>query len=408
MKAISFTLTYPRYFLGFTLGRYIPNILWNGLSCTSLKDIDDPKLPGEDWVLISTRYGGICGTDMSVVNLRSSTYYEPFGSFPFTIGHENVGQINKVGSQVDSWTIGDRVVAEPLLWCEPRGFTHYCRYCAAGEINRCERYTQGNLHPGLVIGACRDTGGSWSGVFSAHKSQLYRIPEDVSDENALMVEPFAVGLHAALLSTPSDDETVLIIGAGTIGLCQLAALRALGSKATIFVLARYEFQAEAARKLGASRVIMADRMGDYYTELGELTGAEVHKPFIGKRIVIGGVDRTFECVGSDHAVDDAIRLTRAGGEVVVVGLPGMAKGVDWTAIFLHELTVKGSYVYHHNEVHAGEKWRTFDLAIDIMARGVADLSWLITHRFELEQYSQAFMMQRHKGRHELIKGVFEF
>ncbi len=108
-----------------------------------------------------------------------------------------------------------------------------------GEVTRCEHLTQGKLAPGLMIGTCRDTGGSWSPYYLAHVSQLYRAPDEISDENALMVEPFAVGLHAALQNFPADHERVMILGVGTIGLTTLAALRALGSQAEIIVLARY-------------------------------------------------------------------------------------------------------------------------------------------------------------------------
>ena len=118
----------------------------------------------------------------------------------------------------------------------------------------------------------------------------------------------------------------------------LAALRALGSQAHILVAARYPFQAEAAKRLGASDVVR----GDLYAEIARRTGGAVLKPIIGKQVVTGGVDRTFECAGSDSALDDALRLTRPGGTVVLVGVPGIAKNVDWTSIFLKELRVVGS------------------------------------------------------------------
>lgn len=432
MKAIRFKATSLRYAVGLTLGGVASQVLWNGWSCTGMEDVPAPELPGEEWVRIRTRYGGICGSDLSVIHLRVGPYYAPFSSSPFTIGHENVGHIETVGRVVDDWKVGERVVVEPVLWCRPRGFEELCAFCARGEINRCERLGEGVLAPGPQIGNCRDTGGSWSPYFVAHRSQLYRIPDEVSDENALMLEPFTIGVHAALQGFPADDERVLILGAGTVGLNVLAALRALGSQATIQVLARYPFQAEAARNLGASEVITPPRGTQALEEIARRTGSRLLKPGMGRGMVIswrlreyaragrlprplfedrflqGRVDRTFECVGSDAALDDALYLTRAGGTVILAGEPGVTRGVNWTTAWAKELQLIPAYLYNHCESWGGARWKTFDLALDLMARGVVDLSWMVTHRFALEDYQTAFAMHKRRAPHALIKGVFDF
>jgi L-iditol 2-dehydrogenase len=406
MKAIQFRADIPRYALGLALGKFFPALLWSGLSCTYAAEVPEPRLPADDWVKLKTRYGGICGTDMGSIHLHTSPYYSALTSFPFTFGHENVGRVAQVGPRVRDWRVGDRVVAEPILWCRPRGFADLCEYCACGEINLCERHTEGQIAAGVLIGSCRDTGGSWGQYFVAHESQLYRVPDNVSDESALLVEPFAVGLHAALQNFPRDDETVLIYGAGIIGLLTLAALRALGSRARILVLARYPFQAEAARRLGASEIIAGH--GDHHAAIAEHTGARWLKPIVGNHVMVGGVDRTFECVGSDASIDDALRLTRGGGCVVVVGVPGIPKGVDWTAIFAQELDVHGAYGYNHAEQFNSKTWRTFDLALELMQRRQVDLGWLVTHKFRLEEYARAFELLNRRGASKAIKAVFEF
>ena len=174
------------------------------------------------------------------------------------------------------------------------------------------------------------------------------------------------------------------------------------------VVARYEFQAEAARKLGANHVIQGTRNASYYSEVVEFTGAEMKKPMMGKPLVMGGVDRVFDCVGSNTSLDDAMRLTKNGGQVVFVGEPGMVKNLDWTPIFTQDLEVKAAYLYHHTEEFRGQRWKTFDLAIHLMANESIDLSWLITQKFLLSEYKQAFSAPEQKKEHEAIKIAFEF
>ncbi len=406
LKAIRFHADIPRYALGLALGRIAPPVYWSGLTCTRAEEVPEPQLPGKDWVKIKTRYGGICGSDTSAIHLHTSPYFSAFTSFPFTFGHENVGRIAQVGEGVKDWTVGERVAVEPYLWCRPRGFEELCQYCARGETNLCERHAQGKIAPGLQIGSCRDTGGSWSPYFVAHQSQLYRVPDNVSDENAVLVEPFTIGLHAVLQNTPADDAKVLIIGAGIIGLLTLAALRALGSKARVTVLARYPFQAEAARKLGASEIVEA--RGHRYADIAQRHNGQLLKPIIGKQVMVGGADLTYECVGSASSIDDAIRLTRGGGCVVLVGIPDSSTRVDWTPILSEELHLHAASFSNHAEEFRGKKWCAFDLALELFSSGALELGWLVTHKFRLEDYAEAFELLDRRGKSRAIKAVFEF
>jgi len=408
MKAIQFNFTIPRYILGLGLGKISSNFYWSGMTCTQYREIPDPHLPGDDWVVVKTRLGGICGTDMSAVKLTASTYSTPLITFPFVIGHENLGRIEKIGPKVTNWEVGDRVVVEPSLWCKPRGINELCPYCEKGEINHCINITQGSISPGISTGLCHDTGGSWAPYFVAHQVQLYKVPDHISDENGMMVEPFAIGLHAALQNFPQDSEQVLIIGAGTIGLCMVAALRALGSNAEIIAISRYGFQSDAAAKLGATQVIRGSRDSSYYNDVVELTGADLKNPVMGKPLVMGGVDRVFDCVGSNSSLDDAMRLTKNGGQVVFVGEPGIVKNLDWTPIFTQDLEVKAAYLYNHAEEYKGQQWKAFNLAIDLMVNGKVDLGWMVTHKFELDDYKQAFSVTDHKKQGKAIKVAFEF
>lgn len=407
MKAVQFNFTIPRYALGLAVAKLAPSLLWSGLSCTSMQEVAEPSFPTPEWVRIRTRLGGICGTDLGTIYLHTSPYFSPYSDFPFTFGHENVGTVSEVGAAVKGIQPGERVIVEPTLWCAPRGYAkdEWCEFCAKGEINRCQRRSGGKLAPGMFIGSSKDTGGSWSEAFIAHQSQVYRVPDKVSDENALMVEPFSCGLHTVLIDMPSDDETILILGAGTMGLVTLAALRALGSQARILVSARYPHQAEAARKLGASEVLSGR---DLYSQIAERTGATLLKPTIGKLVMEGGVDRVYECTGNDNSLDDANRFTKRGGTVVLVGLPGQAKGIDWSAIFTQELRVLAATEYSHADRYKGKTWKTYDLALDLMEKGKVDLGWMVSRRYALGDYKQALADLAQKGSQGIIKAVFEF
>lgn len=407
MEALQFTDSIPRYALAKLVGRGYHGIYWSELGNLRYTDVPLVDLPTDEWVRIDTRYGGICGSDIGLILLHASTSTSPFTSFPFTVGHENVGRISEIGRAVDGYSVGQRVVVDPMLSCVVRGFTEPCAMCAAGTPNLCLRFREGTIAPGMLTGFCRDTGGSWSPSFVAHRSQLVPVPDAVSDEQAVLAEPFAVALHAVLRNRPTDEQTVLIIGAGVIGLATLAALRAIGSRARVIITARHPFQQEMACRLGADEVIRPQRGAEFYRQVAQLTGARVYKPILGKDVVSGGADVVYECVGSNATVDDALRLTNSNGRMVLVGLAGIPRGIDWTPIWLNEVHVNGSYCYAVEELE-GERITTMQLAVRLMAEGKADLAPLLTHCFALADYRDALKTVTSKGTSGVIKAVFGF
>jgi len=406
MKAVQLIESIPRYLLTKAVGAVYPPVFWSPLAMLQYREVPEPDLPGPKWVKIKTRYGGICGSDMNTILLKDSPALSAFVSFPLTLGHENLGIIAEVGHQVGGFAPGDRVVAEPLLPCATRGIEDLCEFCQRGEFSLCQNFTEGDLSPGFGIGSCRDTGGSWSPCFVAHQSQLFSVPENVSDENALMVEPFSVALRPVMRNFPDENDTVLVLGAGVIGLCAVAALRMLGSGARVIVLAKHPFQGEMARGFGADEVIYL-REGDYFQAVAEATVSRLYKPVLGKRVLVGGVDIVYECVGSESSIDDSLRLARSGGTVVLVGLAAIPKRVDWTPIWLNELTVKGSF-WCSTETVQGRRVRTFQLALEWMAEGKLDLTPMVTHRFSLDDYKRALAITADKSRHPVVKSVFVF
>ncbi len=408
MQALQFVESKPRYAVTKAAGILSSTAFWSRAACLQLNDVRPPALPGPDWLRINTRYGGICGTDIGTILLQSSLALEPYTSMPFTLGHENTGQVSRNNDDGHGFEPGQRVVINPLLACAQRGFADKpCEMCASGRPNLCAHFQHGDVSPGMLIGFCRDTGGSWGPEFIAHRSQVIALPEEISDEAAVIAEPFAIALNAVLRNPPRDDETVLIMGAGVMGLVTLAAIRATGSKSRILMTARHPFQIEMAQRLGADEVIKPERGVGFFHQIAERTDAGVLKPILGKHVVKGGVDRVYECVGSDSTLDDALRLTRAGGMLVLVGIPKMPSNVDWTPIWFHEIDVHGSFGYAVHEFEGAPR-NTMQLAVDLMAEGRVDLAPLVTHRFRIDDYANALATATSRGRNNVIRSVFEF
>ena len=196
------------------------------------------------------------------------------------------------------------------------------------------------------------------------------------------------------------------MGCGAIGLLLIAALRALGREARMVAVAKYPHQAEFARKFGSDEVLDYHRSVEARcAALAQALGAELHFPEIGKATVIGGADLTFDCVASSASIDDCCRFTTAGGELVLVGMPGMPKGIDWTAIWYKELRVSAAYAYG-TELRNGKKRATFELALDMLAKCGPDLRPLVGKPFALRDYKQAIQSALRTGTTGSIKTVF--
>ena len=406
MKALTFHPTIPRFVATKLLGLVRREAGWGRLAPLQYREIPDPPLPAGDWVRVAVRLGGICGSDLHMIQLHGSPALSALTSFPFVVGHENVGTIAELGPKVGDLHVGQRVTVEPTLPCAARGLADPCPNCAAGDYNLCLRVTEGHLAPGLMIGACRDTGGSWAANFVAHRSQVFPIPEGVSDENALLAEPLAVAAHSVVTYPPAGRSTVLVVGGGVIGQCAIAALRASGSRARVIALVKYPYQGEMAKHLGADEAVLLQRGDGHYPAIADLTGGSLRRPMFGKRMLLGGAEMTLECVGSGRSIDDSLRLTRPGGRVVILGLASLTRGIDWTPVWLKELQVTGSYIYHW-ESWEGRRVRTMDIVLDWLARGQTDLGHLVTHRFPLEEFRRALQTATGKADSRAFKVAFQ-
>ena len=406
LKELKFDYTLPRYAFSKVAGKFMLSQYWNSkFSCLRFGEGPEPKLPNENWVKVKVKLGGICGSDLNLIFLHDSPAISSFASFPFTIGHEIVGEITELGAQVKQLNMEERVVIDPILSCEPRGFSDPCPACREGNFSLCVHKAEGNIAPGLLIGSCRDTGGGWSSYVVAHRSQVFKLPDEVDDLNGVMVEPFSCALHSVLQNPPNKEDTVLVIGGGVIGICVIAAIRSLNIDCKIIALVKHDIQAEFASKYGADEIIFL-RKSLYTKNLAESLSGKVLKPLFGPEVIQGGADIVYECVGRKQSINDGLRFSRSGGKVVLVGLAGIIDGIDWSMVWLNELEIKGSFAYS-TEDYQGKRLRTFDIAIGLMRQGKVDLSSLITHQFSLEDFKTALHTAANKETRAAMKVVFE-
>ena len=398
MKALQFRRNLPRYAAARVAGSITPG---RGASAGPLKlvDLDTSRTPGPDWVRVRPRLSGICGSDLATVDGRSARYFEPLVSFPFVPGHEVVGDLDN----------GSRVVLEPVLGCVSRNLDPTCTPCAEGHLGNCEHTSFGDLGPGIQIGSCHDTGGGWSTGFNAHPSQLHPVPETLDDEAAVMVEPTACGVHAALMAEVPEGGVVAVLGAGTLGLVTLAALRAHATPGTVVATARYPEQRRQAAALGADQVVAPDEIR---RAVRRITGSRaIGAPGLGETPteglvdrLTGGADVVIDCVGSSSSLTDALAIVRPRGRIVLVGMPAEVS-LELTPLWHREITLVGAYTYGTETLPDGTERRTFDLAADLV--GAASLGSLVSATYPLARYRDALEHAASAGRRGATKIAFD-
>ncbi len=396
MLAIEYVRSVPRFLTARLLGSRWNWIYTSGFGTIRLADIAEPALPGPCWTRVKPILSGICGSDLATLTAKGSTYFSPFTSCPFVFGHEVVGRVVEVGPEVSRVKVGDRVVLEPPLHCRVRGIEPVCGECAVGRTSHCTNIAAGDIAEGVQTGYCRDTGGGWSSAFVAHQIQLHRIEDDLPDQAAVLIEPFSCSLHAAQIAAVQEGQTVLVIGCGTIGALTIAALRGLGTACRILAVAKYSHQRKAALAFGADQVIESG--AGSFENLAQTLGSTIHHPDLSRPVLLGGgADVCLDCIGSSDSIDDALRLTRNRGTVILVGMPGVPGGVDWTSIWYKELDVRGSYTCDSS---------TFEKSIAMVARVKRKLDGFVGAQFRLEEYKEAIRVAMRSGREGVLKTVF--
>jgi threonine dehydrogenase-like Zn-dependent dehydrogenase len=390
MLALEMFRSVPRTVAGRAVGGRMPGILSGFAAPLRLMTINEPKVDRPGWARLKTRLSGICGSDLGMLSGKTSLYFSAVVSLPFVPGHEVVAELL---DDCEDLPAGTRVVVDPVLTCAARG-VEPCESCATGATNRCSRITVGHLAPGLQTGFCKDTGGGWGQQLTAHRSQLHPVPEGFSDEQAILIEPLACAVHTALRAGIATNDRVLVSGAGSVGLFATLALRQLTDAGEIIVVAKHKHQKELAREFGATEVVAP---GEVLRRVRRSTGAFQLKPEFSSPYLLGGVDVAVDAVGSKQSLETSLQATRAGGRVVLSGMPAAA---DLSAAWFRELEVIGTYASAQSE-------ESFRIATELAATDSVQQLAKNVATYPLHRWREALDHAHSAGRLGTVKVAFD-
>ena len=407
MRAVVYDFSIPNYIAAKALGKSFPSLYYGKPSAVALRNVHEPQLPGKKWVKMNPIYAGVCGSDMGAILFKTSPALTPFNSFPSVLGHEVVGVVTEIGTEVKVIEVGQRIAVDPYIACEVRGRTTLCPACKAGLHSLC-RYKSGTdaFGPGMILGFCKELPGGWSESLVVHESMVIPVPHAVSDKVAVLFEPLSVGLHAVLRQPPEKGEHVLIIGGGMIAYTVIAALRLLEIGCHITHLSLLGYQQEMAMTLGVDKALTnRQELEEFMLTFPETTR---HKPVIGKDVFVGGFDAVYDCIGSPESLSDALRLSRGRGKITLVGCAGEIKKLDWTFVWANELSIVGTHAYSKKERWEGKELSTYELLIELIKKHPDyPLEQLVTHEFPLDQYEEAIVANIERGKYKSIKTLLK-
>ncbi len=314
-----------------------------GLTMTML---DRPAV-GHNDVLIRIKKTAICGTDIHI--WKWDDWASKTIPVPMQVGHEYVGEIVEIGQEVQGFKIGDRVSGEGHITCG------YCRNCRAGRRHLC-RNTSG-------VGVNRP--GAFADYLVIPAFNAFKIPDDVSDEMAAIFDPFGNATHTALAFNLVGED-VLITGAGPIGAMAVAIARHVGAR-NVVITDVNDYRLELARKMGATRAVNVTResLADVMAELNMQEGFDVG----------------LEMSGVPSAFSSMLEQMNHGGKIAMLGIPPDGFAIDWTKVIFKGLEIKGIY--------GREMFETWYKMVAMLQSGL-DLSPIITHRYSVDDYQDAF------------------
>ena len=326
------------------------------------REIPQPK---EGEVLIKIGYVGICGSDVH--------YFETgaIGDFvvkpPFVLGHEAAGTVVALGEGVDSLKIGDRVAMEPGKTCG------HCEFCRTGRYNLC---------PDVQFFATPPYDGVFQEYVAYDASMCFRLPDNVSLMEGALIEPLAVGFHAANQGGAHIGQKAVVFGSGCIGLMCLMALKAEGVT-EVYVVDVIDKRLEKAMELGAAGVINSSKE-DAVERIMELAGGY-------------GVDLAIDTAGADVTINQGIRMVKPGGTIVCVGYSRSGKvTLDMSVALNKEITFRTVFRYRH----------IYPMAIAAVSSGLINLRNVVTDTFTLDEIQEA-MMKSVNDKVNIVKAVIE-
>ena len=425
MKTVTYELDLPRLAFTKLAGSVWPGAYFAPTSAMRMTDLPAMPLPHERFVRVRPTLSGICGTDLHLAFIQGDPRIAP-AALPRNgksyLGHEVVGEVVEVGSGVRTLAVGDRVVLQSGDTCKSLERDPLCRQCAVGNYSLCEAGAQQDsslLHrtpgstPGQVAddgkpsaghkhGQVESVGAGWSEEIIAHELRFFKVPPDIPDEQACLIEPGAVGIRSVLRRPPQPDEHVLVVGAGTIGLMVIQAVKAVQPKCRLAVMAKYPHQAELAKQKGADEILMTP---EGYQGVARLTGAQYFRSRLGVENLVGGFGLIYDTVGTARTLTAALRWARSGGAVVLVGVEFKQMRVDLTPVWYQEVDLVG-ILGHGREVWEGEPIDTFALVVQWLREGKLNFDGYISARFPLSDYRKALAFAADK-RNRVIKVVLE-
>lgn len=323
------------------------------------EEVNSPTI-GEEETLVKVKAAGICGSDIPRI------FYTGTYSYPLIPGHEFAGQVVAVGGAVDPKWQGKRVGVFPLIPCGE------CLPCKKKQYEMCRSYS--------YLGSRRD--GGFAEYVAVPEKNLIALPERVSFEEAAMLEPMSVAVHAMRRLAPAPEERIAICGLGTIGLFLLMFLRQAGLE-QILAIGNKEFQKQEAYRLGLSEEAFCDSRTQ-----------DVHK-WLAERTDGAGADVFFECVGRNETVEQAVCLTAPGGRIMLVGNPAsdmtLPKAVYWK-ILRNQLTLCGTW----NSSFTHVKEDDWHYVLDRLGDGRITPAQMITHKIPFAELDRGLAVMREK------------
>ncbi len=356
-----------------------------GVKSLRMREAPNPSVESSDWTAVKPSLSGICGSDLSLLRGSSSPYLAPLVSLPAVLGHEIVGRIDSPSAP---WPVGTRVVIDPSLACSARGLPP-CPACQRGEPDECESRADAQLGPGLLIGYHHMLPGGWSNRLWAPTSQVIPIPDELGDRRAVLAEPASIVAEGLSRLQWDRVTTILVIGAGAIGLLTTWLAHAQHPHAAVFVRARHPHQSRLAMELGASRVFDAggDREFVLSPELDALAGRSLPSSFGGWPFRTGGFDAVIDSVGTEDSLYQAFTLTRPGGQMLLLGGAGRVR-TDLTPLWSRRITLLGSFGYGHHPFSPAKQ--TFHDIIALLGESHAPVERIVSHIVPLINFREAF------------------